>query len=201
MECWLVGRVEFSFHRAARDALLRRWLLIKALKKVRTKSGAASQENRVPVQVHPPSVWLVESPCPFVTVSFFAKWAFRTGFISSVVHSANTGLAEKSKWTFQPTQYLFPDYSEPGTSLNINTAEVNMTNEVSVFIETSYSCGEDSKWMNKYYHFLSFLFGMQLINNVVIVSGTQRSNSTVYIHVSILPQTSPPIQVATQYLW
>ena len=42
--------------------------------------------------------------------------------------------------------------------------------------------------------FLNFLFyiGVQLINNVVIVSDAQQSNSAIHIHVSILPQTPLP---------
>ena len=35
-----------------------------------------------------------------------------------------------------------------------------------------------------------------MINNVVIVSGGQQSDSAIHMHVSILPPNSPPIQVA-----
>ena len=40
-------------------------------------------------------------------------------------------------------------------------------------------------------NFLVFM-GVYLINNVVIVSGGQLSNSAIHIHVSILPQTPLP---------
>ena len=38
----------------------------------------------------------------------------------------------------------------------------------------------------------SVFIGVYLINNVVIVSGGKLSNSTIHIHVSILPQTPLP---------
>ena len=46
----------------------------------------------------------------------------------------------------------------------------------------------------KVMHFLNFLFyiWVEPINNVVIVSGAQQSDSVVHIHVPILPQTPLP---------
>ena len=45
--------------------------------------------------------------------------------------------------------------------------------------------------------FLNFLFyiGVQLINNVVLVSGVQQSDSVIHIHVSILFQILFPIRL------
>ena len=42
--------------------------------------------------------------------------------------------------------------------------------------------------------FFNFLFyiRVEMINNVVIVSGTKQRDSAIYIHVSILPQTPLP---------
>ena len=46
-----------------------------------------------------------------------------------------------------------------------------------------------------YYFFISnfltpksFYIGVQMINNVLVVSGEQRKDSAIHIHVSILPQ-------------
>ena len=38
----------------------------------------------------------------------------------------------------------------------------------------------------------SFYIGVQLINNIVIVSGGQQTDSAIYVHVSILPLTPLP---------
>ena len=44
------------------------------------------------------------------------------------------------------------------------------------------------------FFFFTFLFyiGVQLINNVEIISGGQQSDSAIHIHVSVLPQTPLP---------
>ena len=49
------------------------------------------------------------------------------------------------------------------------------------------------------FFFFNFLFyiGIQLINNVVRVSGARQRSSAVHIHVSIPPPTSPPTQAAS----
>ena len=50
--------------------------------------------------------------------------------------------------------------------------------------------------------FFNFLFyiGVQPINNAVIISGGQQSDSAIHTHVSVLPQTPPPpIQAATYH--
>ena len=54
--------------------------------------------------------------------------------------------------------------------------------------------GTVAKNLTKSFFFFTFLFctGVQLINNVVIVSGEQQRGSAIHIHVSILPQTSLP---------
>ena len=41
-----------------------------------------------------------------------------------------------------------------------------------------------------------FCFEVQPINNVVVVSGEQRRDSAIHIHVSILPQTPLPSRLA-----
>ena len=48
-----------------------------------------------------------------------------------------------------------------------------------------------------FYFFLNFLFciGVQLINNVVSVSGVQQSNSVIHIHISILLQILFPFRL------
>ena len=45
--------------------------------------------------------------------------------------------------------------------------------------------------------FLNFLFyiGVELINNVVLVSGVQQSDSVTHIHVSVLSQILFPIRL------
>ena len=49
-----------------------------------------------------------------------------------------------------------------------------------------------------YYYLLISLFfyfiGVQPINNLVLISDAQQRDSALHIHVSILPQHSPPIQ-------
>ena len=44
---------------------------------------------------------------------------------------------------------------------------------------------------------LLFCTKVELINNVVMVSGEQQRDSAIHTHVSILLQTPPPIQAAT----
>ena len=43
--------------------------------------------------------------------------------------------------------------------------------------------------------FLFVCFGVQPINNVVIVSGEQRRDSAIHIRVSLLPQTPLPCRL------
>ena len=51
------------------------------------------------------------------------------------------------------------------------------------------------------FFFFNFLFGIRVqpINNVVIISGEQGRDSAIHIHVSILLQTPPPFQSATEH--
>ena len=127
------------------------WLLGQFGKQEVNAGGGTDEENAVRSlpeavarQPHPgkqfssSSQWsgteLTSSPCSFPTPVL----ALSASPPDSLLICLSWSEMYNSQWLVG----LFPDYSEPGTALNINTAEVNMTNEASVFIGTSYSCGE-----------------------------------------------------------
>ena len=48
-----------------------------------------------------------------------------------------------------------------------------------------------------YFYNFEFCIGVQLINNVVIVSGRQQRDSGIHIHIFILPQTPLPSRLSS----